>query len=177
MRSGGGRWWILGLGFVVGSTAAAGRFHMPNTSFSIEMPADPKCRDASQPSPATSVPWLSCAYFDEAAGQGYALDVITLPRAPDASIARRALHGAASGSAAQTESEVTKEVEGEVDGYPSLDVVLVTRGSGYTTYIRYVLVGDRLVYASFDTGSASIDEGCVERFLGSLRVRAPDAPQ
>jgi hypothetical protein len=168
---------ILGLVIAVYPGWAGDRFRMPGTAYSLEMPGVPTCQNKTLVSPNGPVTWTNCAYFDGKLAQGYSLDSFVFPQAPEPVLVRQALRGAAYGAAAQSDSRVTKETERVVDGYPALDVVLVTEQNGFTAYARYVLIENHLVVATLDAGGNSVTLEEASRFLDSMRVVVPDKPR
>lgn len=154
----------------ISPVGASERFSIPGSSYSVNFSGSPDCAVHSVDTPAGSISRHACVYYDATLGGGYTLEYFSLPISPDSTKVQDLLRATAAGAAQATGSEITRERQMEVDGYPALEVLILTRTKGYLTRARYVLVERDLVTVSVDGGKTIHQSPHAVAFLESLNL-------
>jgi hypothetical protein len=140
------------------------------TRYSIMFPSTPSCERTQIDAPWGKTPKESCTYFDERIGHAYSADYIVLPESMAQIPAEQLLLGAASGAAANSNSEITNQQSIDVANYPALDVTLYPKKNGFVAFVRYILVDNHLVTITADGYKERSTPQDVKAFISSLRV-------
>lgn len=152
----------------ISPVGASERFAIPGSSYFVNFTGSPDCAVHSVGTPAGAISRHACVYYDATLGGGYTFEYFSLPNSPEASKVQDVLRATAAGAAQATGSEITRERQMEVEGYPALEVLILTRSKGYLTRARYVLVERDLVTVSVDGGKTIHQSPDAVAFLESL---------
>jgi len=143
---------------------------------SVEFPVAPTCEQTEMEAPWGKAYREVCVYFDESIGHGFSAELMALPESYLRAPAIDLLHGAASGAASSTDSDIISSQNFAVGGFPSLDVTLFPRKKGYVAFSRYILAENVLFTITADGYKSRDMPEEVREFFQSARILSGSAP-
>lgn len=144
---------------------------LPGSGYAVQFPSTPDCTSTTLGAPGASIPKTTCSAFDQATGHGFTAEYMVMPEPSGKATPEELLMGAASGSAAYSDSRITSHQHLDAGGHPALEATLEPNGEGYVAFVRYVLAGNVLIMVTADGFRSADPSPDATLFLQSLKFQ------